>query len=243
MLFIVFIALVVSQLIMARQLSLTRAELDAVRQAYQQVIDSKVQPPGGIPAQRWNPGGEIPIDALKLMAKRLEATPADHLEKWMLELARIADQEFATELERQGCRTDFANRMGMAYDGLKWDAATSNSLLERARTMPTDEVQLWIESLEKVLEKEVAYPHIVPLALVPVGALHPNDQFSRQRSQKYLARLRQLTSRDVTLWREKVDEFGGTDIDAAVNVILSDAYFVDENFQRDEFIDRLRPSK
>ena len=37
------------------------------------------------------------------------------------------------------------------------------------------------------------------------------------------------------LWRDKVDAFGGTELDAAVNIVLLDDYFAEEKFQRDKF--------
>ena len=45
----------------------------------------------------------------------------------------------------------------------------------------------------------------------------------------------QLTGEDVSLWKDKVDRFGGTELDAAVNIILLDDYFDREQFQRDKF--------
>jgi hypothetical protein len=46
--------------------------------------------------------------------------------------------------------------------------------------------------------------------------------------------LKQLTAEDVSLWKDKVDQFGGTELDAAVNIILLDDYFDKEQFQRDK---------
>lgn len=40
---------------------------------------------------------------------------------------------------------------------------------------------------------------------------------------------------DVALWKDKVDEFGGTQLDAAVNIIMLQDYFDKEEFQRDKF--------
>ena len=47
--------------------------------------------------------------------------------------------------------------------------------------------------------------------------------------------MKQLTGDDVALWRDRVDKFGGTELDAAVNVILLDDFFTNEQFRRDEF--------
>ena len=47
--------------------------------------------------------------------------------------------------------------------------------------------------------------------------------------------MKQLTADDVALWLDKVDAFGGTRLDAAMNIILLDDYFDKEKFQRDKF--------
>jgi hypothetical protein len=75
----------------------------------------------------------------------------------------------------------------------------------------------------------------VPLVLIPVDALHEGQKYSTERARKYLARIKHLTADDVSLWKDKVDEFGGTELDAAMNIILLDDYFDKEKFQRDKF--------
>ena len=47
--------------------------------------------------------------------------------------------------------------------------------------------------------------------------------------------MKQLIADDVLLWRDKVDEWGGTKLDAAMNIILLDEFFENEKFQRDKF--------
>ena len=64
---------------------------------------------------------------------------------------------------------------------------------------------------------------------------HENQKYSADRGKKYQARLKHLTAEDVSLWKDKVDKFGGTVLDAAVNIILLDDYFDNEQFQRDKF--------
>jgi len=85
----------------------------------------------------------------------------------------------------------------------------------------------------KVLDGGPAYA--VPLVLIPVEALHQGQKYSAKRGKKYLARLKQLNAEDVLLWKDRVDKFGGTKLDAAVNIILLDGYFDKEQFQRDKF--------
>jgi hypothetical protein len=75
----------------------------------------------------------------------------------------------------------------------------------------------------------------VPLVLIPVDALHEGQKYSVERGKKYRARLRQLTADDVALWKDKLDRFGGTKHDAAVNIVLLGDYFDKEQFQRNKF--------
>jgi len=55
--------------------------------------------------------------------------------------------------------------------------------------------------------------------------------------------MKQLTADDVSFWKNKVDKFGGTSLDAAVNIILLDDYFDEEQFQRDKFKDAIGAGK
>lgn len=100
--------------------------------------------------------------------------------------------------------------------------------------MPSSEAKVWKEAFERVLNDEVI-PCRVPLVLIPVDAIYEGHEYSAERAKKYLARLRQLTADDVALWLDKVDEFGGTRLDAAMNISLLDGYFDKEQFQRDKF--------
>ena len=236
MLFMLVVALVLSQLIMVRQLGSARAELDALRRAYDVVTEGKIKPPGGVPLRAWEPGAGISVAFLREATKRLENSPQVVLDKWIAELERITDSKFETEVERQGARTDFVNHMSVAFDGLTWNTETADKLFKRAQTMPASAAKAWKEAFEMLLNKELQYAHIVPLVLIPVDALYDGTTFNFERSDKYLARVNQLTADDITLWKNAVDEFGGTKLDAAVNIILLNEYFDKEKFQRYKFI-------
>src|SRR5262249_45123958 len=115
----------------------------------------------------------------------------------------------------------------------------------RAQTMPASEAKAWKQAFEAVLKQAIGQTdtevldggpaYAVPLVLIPVEALHEGQKYSAARGQKYLARLKQLTASDVSLWKERVDQFGGTNVDAPVNIILRDDFFEKEQFQRDKF--------
>jgi uncharacterized protein (TIGR03067 family) len=203
----------------------------------------EILPVGGVPLIRSR--AVITADALNKVTKRLESTPAEELDKWVVELERITDKKLEGELAEKACRTDFVSWMSVAYDDLKWNAKTADKLFKRAQTMPASEAKAWKETFEAVLKKDIgptATKHYaggpayaVPLVLIPVDALHEGEKYSAERGKKYLARLKQLTAEDVSLWKDKVDQFGGTELDAALNIILLDDYFDKEEFQREKF--------
>jgi len=207
----------------------------------------KIQPPGGVPLPIVGPQGEITVYGIEKARKRLEGIPKEDLEKWVVELERIIDKKLKDGLpsSRQTCRTDFVIHESVAFDGLKWNAKTAGDLFKRAQTMPATEAKVWKEAFEVLLKKEIGQTDTthfaggpawaVPLVIIPVDALHERQKYSVEHGKKYLARLKQLTADDVSLWTDKVDQFGGTKLDAAVNIILLDDYFDKEKFQRDKF--------
>jgi hypothetical protein len=204
----------------------------------------KIQPPGGVPLMSGRPGTPIKVDAMEKVRKRLDSAPREDLDKWVAELERIMDKKLEG-LARQGCRTYFVTRVSVAFDDLKWNAEATDKLYRRAQTMPASETKAWKEAFEALLKKEIGQTdaevydggpaYAVPLVLIPVDALHEGQKYSTARGKKYLARLKQLTADDISLWMDKVDAFGGTKLDAAVNIILLDEYFDKELFERDKF--------
>jgi hypothetical protein len=193
----------------------------------------KIRPPGGAPL--FQSGVAITVQAMDAVRKRLEAAPAKDLDKWVAELERIMGSKPDSDLERQGWRTEFVSRVSVAFDGLKWNAKAADILFQRAQTIPSSEAKLWKEAFEKALNDKVETVCRVPLVLILVDALYEGQKYSAERAQKYLARLEQLTADDVALWLDKVDQWGGTRLDAAMNTILLDDYFDNEKFQRDKF--------
>jgi hypothetical protein len=122
--------------------------------------------------------------------------------------------------------------------------ARGRSLRSRPK-LPASEAKVWKEAFESLLKKEIGQTDTstfaggpawaVPLTLLPVDALYEGQKYNAERGKKYRARLKQLTAEDVSLWIAKVDKFGGSQLDAAVNIILLDDYFDKEQFQRDKF--------
>jgi hypothetical protein len=208
---------------------------------------ARIQPPGGVPLPVVGPYGRFSVDGMNKVRMRLEAVPREDFEKWIVELERIMDMKLKDGLPsaRQACRTDFVIHLSVAFDNLTWNAKTADDLFVRARTMPASEGKVWKEALEAMLKVEIGQTDTtsyaggpawaVPLVLIPVDALHEGQKYSVKRAKKYRARLEQLTADDVSLWKDKLDKFGGTKLDAAVNIILLDGYFQNERFQRDMF--------
>src|SRR5262249_25183365 len=166
-----------------------------------------IQPPGGTPLPLEEPGRPgIKVELLKKVRKRLEAAPAEALDKWAVELERIMDKKLDGDLAKQACRTYFVMRMSVAFDDLKWNAKAADNLFQRAKTMPASEAKVWKEAFEALLKKEIGQTdttnyaggpaYAVPLVLIPVDALHEGQEYSAERGKKYLARLKQLTAED-----------------------------------------------
>ena len=220
---------------------------------------TKIEPPGGVPLRLVKPGTKaIDPDQLNKVSERLKSVPEKDLALWVAQLRRISGIEMGDKIPSLRAasamdaviRTDFGIRMSLAFDGLKWNATVGDKLYKRACTLSVADAKAWREAFEAVLQKKIGIeptekgelsnlaggpPWTIPLALIPVDALHEGQTFSGERSRKYLARLKQLTKEDVALWKDKIDRFGGTELDAAVNIILLDAFFGKERFLRDKF--------
>lgn len=205
----------------------------------------KIRPPGGEPLPHGKPGTPISVEYLNKARKRLEAVPEQDMTRWVGELERIMGTKLEGDLAKQACRTYFVTRLSLAFDDLEWNAKAADKLYRRAQTLPTAEARAWKEALEAVLKKEIGQTakhnlaggpaYAVPLVLLPVDALYEGEKYSAGRGKKYLTRLKQLTAEDVSLWKDKVDQFAGTSLDAAINIILLDDYFAREKFQRNRF--------
>jgi len=115
-----------------------------------------IQPPGGTPLPVEEPGRPgLKVELLNKVKKRLEAAPAEALDKWVVELERIMDKKLEGELAKQACRTYFVIRMSVAFDDLKWNAKAADNLFKRAQTMPASEAKVWKEAFEALLKKKI----------------------------------------------------------------------------------------
>ena len=198
----------------------------------------KIEPPGGVPLDFGRPGEEIKVEGLKKATKRLESAPLEKLDQWVAELERLTDKKLDTDLEKQACRTYVVVHLTVAFDNLEWNARKAGKLFDRAPTMSVSESKAWMDVFEPLMRSETLKTkqiYGIPLVLIPVDALFEAQKYSNERGQKYRARLKQLTAEDISLWRDQVDQFGGTELAAAVTIILVDAFFDKEKFQRDTF--------
>lgn len=201
-----------------------------------------IQPPGGVPV--IPSGATITSEMVKTLTKRLESAPGGELDKWVTQLERAMNKKL-NGLANNGCRTCVANRLTVMFDNDEWNASKAARLLHRIQSMPAAVVQEWKQALEVVLGKEIGQSdqevfdggpaYAVPLVLAPVDSLFKNDTYDSDAAKKYLARLKQLNADEVALWKTKVDQFGGSHIDAAMNIVLLDDYFSGETFLRAKF--------
>ena len=216
----------------------------------------EIKPLGGIPVTL--PGAPTSVAMGNELTQRLEAVPEGELDKWIAELERVTGDNLDGEMARQACRTYIVNRMTNLFDHGKWNKPRADELFFRTRLISRSEAEAWRQVLEPLLgealgqsDKEVAGggpSYGVPLAVICNDALYEIDedsvdsgfsdiqeQYKTNKADKYRKRLTQLSKQDIAAWRSKVDRFGGTKLDAAMNIILLDDYFVDEIFQNDDF--------
>jgi len=196
-----------------------------------------IRPPGGAPLNQFDSRGIASVEGIERARQRLESAPLKDTDQWIAELERITGTkpDPARWEEKQGWRTDFVVHMSVAFDGLRWNAKAAERLFQRAQNLPTAEAKAWKEAFEAVLKNQIERAYEVPLVLIPVDAVFDGQAYSIERAKKYRERLSQLSADDVSLWKDKVDEFGGTSLDAAMNIILLDDFFDHEKFQREKF--------
>jgi len=182
--------------------------------------------------------------ALSKTNKRLEAAPKGEMTKWLIELERITDKNFDSGAAKAECLTWFVNRLSVAFaPDDKYDTKVGDNLLKRAQSISATEGKAWQEALEGILKTKIGKAYSVPLVLIPVDVFYEDNKYSVERAKKYQARLKQLTVEDLVLWTKNVDEFGGTEVDGAVNIILLDGFFEKEQFQRIKFKTAVEPNK
>jgi hypothetical protein len=207
---------------------------------------AKIKPPGGVPLPLEKPGVPgIQVELLNRVRSRLENAPGAVLDAWVIELERLMREKLDGDLAKQACRTYFVTKMSLAFDDLQWNTRAANELLQRAQALPTAEAKEWKQAFEAILKKPIGQnattnfdggpAYAVSLVLIPVSAFYEGQAYSMERGKKYRARLKQLTVDDVTLWREKIDKFGGSRLDAAINIVLLDEFFDQEQFQREKY--------
>ncbi|MEZ6040042.1 MAG: protein kinase [Planctomycetaceae bacterium] len=223
----------------------------------------QIKPPGGVPVVPS--GVPIRVAMGDELRRRLEAVPEGELDRWIAELERITGDKLDGEMARQACRTHIVNRMSILFEHGEWNAQRANRLFRQLQSLTTSEVTAWKKAFELVLRETIGQndkqvfdggpSYAVPLVLISVDALFDdapgqlNDELSTLSlataptdaiappiaAVKYRSRLGQLSAQDIAAWSSKVDQFGGTKLDAAINIIRLNDYFVDETFQDGDF--------
>ncbi|MEZ6138400.1 MAG: protein kinase [Pirellulaceae bacterium] len=216
----------------------------------------QIKPPGGVPV--IPSGATIRVSMGNELTRRLEAAPDGVLDKWIGELERITGDKLKGEMARHACRTYIVNHLGVLFDNGKWNTPRADQLFFRARLISTSEAKAWKQAFESLLGEAIGQTdkanlnggpsYAVPLVVISTDALFEIDEesvnsgfsdtqekHSKDAAVKYRKRLSQLSKQDIATWRSKVDRFGGTRLDAAINIVLLDDYFVDEIFQGGDF--------
>ncbi|TWU02494.1 protein kinase domain-containing protein [Stieleria varia] len=223
----------------------------------------EIKPPGGAPV--IPSGDPISVAMGAELTRRLEAVPDGELDKWLVELERVTGDKLNGEMARQACRTYIVNRMGVLFEDGDWNTNTASRLFKQLQSLNPSEVEAWKNAFESLMKETIGQndrevfdggpSYAVPLVLISVDALFDDEihelssgttdlslasgmaesSIAQDLAIKYQKRLSQLAKQDIASWRSKVDRFGGTKLDAAMNIILLDDYFVDEKFQDGDF--------
>ena len=228
-----------------------------------------ITPVAGIPLMKWTEkDGKPEIDKVgtSRSAARLASVPKDQFTPWLIaseaatgtkiEVAQYSsgglDALFAlveTGDDIQSAMTPsklalfLTDRMTIFYQDDKFQSQAFDRLLHRLNSLKPDVVRAWKTDLDKTLGKDV---NLVVIACIIVTAdqLFADEQYSSKQAEIYLRRLRQVPAGEaVSQWLKQVDQYHGTALDAALNIILTDGFFPAEKFDRDAFTQAIKETK
>ncbi len=169
----------------------------------------------------------------------------------------------------------FLGKMGVLFDkDGKLKNELSNRLLARADNLPKQEREVWTKAIETILnddsfQKGVADRYAmrgrsivdgqvltaspqdvihseVGLTLLLAEPLYTNEHYDLAKAAKYLARLRQLSLKDIRDFISAAPNFTNAEVDAAISLTLCDALFPKEKFDRktlEQLLSRRPPKK
>ena len=215
---------------------------------------STIKPVMGIPAYR---DGRLTDQTMTLINKRLKVEDGRELHKWISGLCKAAGANLPATVKFEGkdllsalllpieIESDFRNppadaavfvlaKMSILFTDEKLDPSVSARLLRRLESLDEKTINLWQAALQKATDAKVNRLFTVGV-LLPVDQLYTNNTYSPEKAEKYLSRLKQVPSRSVKHWQQNLDQFGGSVVDAAMNIARLDVFFPSEQFNDEAF--------
>ena len=133
-------------------------------------------------------------------------------------------------------------RLSILYDKTSFRPDISEKLLRRLGSIKPSHIEKWKRECDRVLKESKSKVFLAGV-LVSVDRFYENDQYSTARAEKYVQRLSQLSKEAVKKWLENVDQYKGTELDAAMNIILIDEFFDKEKFDYNKYVSILNNQK
>jgi hypothetical protein len=133
-------------------------------------------------------------------------------------------------------------RMSILYDGTKFRQDMSDKLLKRLASIKPEQFQRWKENFDNILGGDINKVYIAT-TLIPVDKLFESDQYSDVRAVQYIQRLTHLSKDSVKRWIGEIDRYRGTELDAALNIVLIDEFFDNNVFNAGAYDAMLKAQK
>jgi hypothetical protein len=183
----------------------------------------KIPPPGGIPLSR----GEA-IDRMNLGGK------VDRMREWRESMAQATGHS-VDELNFLRYNLWIAEHMSLLYDVKQLRPDVESKMFNRLKSLQPANVQPWHDAFKEVLGERDLADDVVVLVILPVDRFFDSDRYVSNKAIPYLNRLRNLPGSVIGRWVNEVDQFKGTQLDAAMNIILLDAFFQGDRFDEVAF--------
>jgi hypothetical protein len=170
---------------------------------------------------------------MQQMTSRMKSFPPDPSKAWVSGIEKASG-----ETQNQGKLAEFlmffVSRMSILFDGDNFKSDVSDKLLHRLASVDSEQVQKWKVEYDKVLGQNM---NKVPIAfiLLPVDRFYESDRYMTDRAGIYRERLKQLSKEDVKRWIDEIDQYGGSELDGAMNIILIDEFFNGERFDKETY--------
>ena len=118
------------------------------------------------------------------------------------------------------------SKMGALYPGEKFDDALNQRLLQRLQTVPPAEFRDWVQAAYKALGSQTS-DYTFAMTLASVDSFYDASGKYKGWTKCYSERLAGLPRDAVDRWMNRIPAFQGCPEDAAMAIVMTDAFFED----------------